>query len=686
MCTMRWLLRALGTTALVGFAAAQEQQSTYCDRLGRCFASFTNEAGITFGIAIPEGASSGESYDAIVQITAPIEVGWAGLAWGGAMTYNPLTIVWVNGEDVTVSSRMAFGYFTPPPYEDATYTVLPGTVVNATHYSVTALCTGCTYFAPFGNDPTALNPDGENYLAFAYSGVPVDDPASNETTFGIHERVGHWNHDFEPAQSSNFDVWARGESGGSEPPASTATVTTLMTATSTATVRTTTTLQTTVTRTGVPPSSSVTTVSVPSSTATSSIVSRDPVLPVPNSCAGVSAFRFGYQTATGWRAVKLAGSLSGPRGVAVDSLGNLLVVQSGRGVTVHTFGSDGCISSSKTLINNPSLNHGIGFTPDGKTLYVSSMTTAWSFAYDAQSQSVSGQTVVVKGMQQGGHPTRALVIPPATPHLLVIQQGSYNNFDYESLNKGVGRAVVKVFDMRSVPSGGWTYASQGWFLGWGLRNEVALSADGNNMIWGVENSGDDFTRTVNGRSYDIHNDNPAEELNFLGDPSKPNENWYGYPTCFTVWEPSVITDKSFAVGQQFVVAPNSTFNDDTCAQRSVSPRLSLQAHSAPIASVFDQNFQNLYVTLHGSWNRSPATGFKVSVVPFTKLSNGQYDPVAAPTSKTGYSDIFWSTNVGSCTGATCFRPSGIAWDRSFSRLFVASDNTQEGELFMLVKS
>ncbi|KAE9569701.1 hypothetical protein CGMCC3_g14195 [Colletotrichum fructicola] len=675
---MRPSLTPLCTFALAGLVIAQEQ-STYCDSLGRCFSSYTNEGGITFGIAVPESASVGQPYDAIVQITAPIAVGWAGLAWGGSMTYNPLTIVWVDGNEVTVSSRMAFGYFTPPPYEDAEYTVLPGTVVNNTHYSVTALCQGCTYFAPFGNDPTALDPNGENYLAFAYSGVPVDDPSSNETTFGIHERTGHWYHDFKPAQAADFDEWASGSSG-SEPPVGTTTVTTLATATST------TTLQTTVTRTGVPPSSAASTVSSSRATVTSSIVSREPALPVPNSCTGVSAFRFGFQTASGWRAVKLAGSLSGPRGVAVDSQGNLLVVQSGRGVTVHTFGSDGCISSSKTLINNPSLNHGIGFTPDGKTLYVSSMTTAWSFTYDAQSQTVGGQTVVVKGMQQGGHPTRALLIPPATPHLLVIQQGSYSNFDYESLNKGVARAVVKVFDLRSVPSGGYTYNTQGWFLGWGLRNEVALAADGNNMIWGVENSGDDFARTVNGRSYDIHNDNPAEELNFLGDPSKPNDDWYGYPTCFTVWEPSFITDKSFRVGQQFVVAPNSTFNDDTCTSRSIAPRLSIQAHSAPIGSIFDQTFQNLYVTLHGSWNRSPATGFKVSVIPFTKLSNGQYDPVAPPDSKNGYSDIFWSTNVGSCTGATCFRPSGITWDREFSRLFVASDNTQEGELFMLVKS
>ncbi|KXH57946.1 carbohydrate-binding cytochrome b562 [Colletotrichum salicis] len=660
---MRWLTTTLSAVALISSVAIAQDQSTYCDSLGRCFASYTNAGGITYGIAIPEGPATGQPYEAIVQITAPIDVGWAALAWG-----------------------VTSGYFTPPPYEDAEYTILPGTVVNDTHYSITTLCRGCTYWAPYGNDPTSLDPNGENYLAFASSGVPVDDPAANDTTFGIHERVGHWMHNFQPAQAVDFDSWAEGNHDG-ESPTSTVTKTTLLTTFSTSTLHSTTTLKTTVTRTGVLSSSATATVSSSRSTSTSSsIVSSAPVPPVPNSCSSVSAFRFGYQTASGWKAVKLAGSLTGPRGLVVDSEGNLLVVQSGKGVTAHTFGADGCISSTKTLISNPSLNHGISLTPDGKTLYVSSMTTAWSYAYDAKAQSVSAQTVVVKGMQQGGHPTRNLITPPATPHLLVIQQGSYSNFDYESLNKAVARAVVKVFDMRSVPSGGYTYASQGWFLGWGLRNEVALAADGNNAIWGVENSGDDFARTVNGQSYDIHNDNPAEELNFLGDPSQANDQWYGYPTCFSVWEPSVIKDKSFKVGQQFVVAPNSTYNDDTCTQRSVAPRLLIQAHSAPIGAVFDSTFQNLYVTLHGSWNRSPATGFKVSVVPFTKLTSGGYDPVAAADSKTGYTDVFWSTNVGSCTGSTCFRPSGIVFDKGFSRLFVASDNTAEGELFMLVKS
>jgi hypothetical protein len=33
------------------------------------------------------------------------------------------------------------------------------------------------------------------------------------------------------------------------------------------------------------------------------------------------------------------------------------------------------------------------------------------------------------------------------------------------------------------------------------------------VFWGVENSGDDFKRTENGQSRDIHQNNPAEELN-----------------------------------------------------------------------------------------------------------------------------------------------------------------------------
>lgn len=163
------------------------------------------------------------------------------------------------------------------------------------------------------------------------------------------------------------------------------------------------------------------------------------------------------------------------------------------------------------------------------------------------------------------------------------------------------------------------------------------------------------------RSIDVHIDNPAEELNYLGDPSKPNEQWYGYPTCWTVGDPSAIADKTFKIGQQFMIAPSTTFNDETCAQKSVPPRLSMRAHSAPIDGKFGKDYKNLYVSLRGSWSRQPATGYKVIQIPFTQLASGAYDP-AAPADSTftkGYSDILWTQNERGCSSSTCLRPTDI---------------------------
>jgi hypothetical protein len=129
--------------------------------------------------------------------------------------------------------------------------------------------------------------------------------------------------------------------------------------------------------------------------------------------------------------------------------------------------------------------------------------------------------------------------------------------------------------------------------------------------------------------------------------------------------------------------PTASMNDTTCFQQSVPPRLTFQAHSAPIDGKFDRDFKNMYVTLHGSWNRSPATGYKVVVVPFSKTEKG-YEPVARASEK-GYTDILWSENVDSCASTTCLRPSGLVWDSAFTRMFVASDSRQ-GEIFMLYKT
>jgi glucose/arabinose dehydrogenase len=204
--------------------------------------------------------------------------------------------------------------------------------------------------------------------------------------------------------------------------------------------------------------------------------------PIPASCTGAAeSSRFKLSSANGWKYTIIASGLSRPRGVLFDSEGHLLILQSGLGLTAHTIGPDGCINSTKTLIQKRELNHGLALSPDGKTLYVSAAPTAWSYSYDAKAMAVSDETIIVKGMNPGGHNSRTLAVPPNNSSLLIVSLGSGGNIDGPTVMKETGRAIVKVFDLSKTPAGGWNYNTQGWYLGYGLRNEIGLIFDGNNM-------------------------------------------------------------------------------------------------------------------------------------------------------------------------------------------------------------
>ncbi|KAI0021340.1 hypothetical protein F4780DRAFT_285336 [Xylariomycetidae sp. FL0641] len=94
-------------------AAAPPQQQQHgrraqdCDAAtGACFSSATvGVAGIRYGVAIPAGAAG--PFDALLRIEAPRSVGWAGIAWGGHMINNTITMAWANGNSSVVSSRWA---------------------------------------------------------------------------------------------------------------------------------------------------------------------------------------------------------------------------------------------------------------------------------------------------------------------------------------------------------------------------------------------------------------------------------------------------------------------------------------------------------------------------------------------------------------------------------------------------
>lgn len=188
--------------------------------------------------------------------------------------------------------------------------------------------------------------------------------------------------------------------------------------------------------------------------------------------------------------MKIAGNLKQVRTIVFDPLGNMLVSEATKGLSVHTFGTNGCINSSTTLVSNNQLNHGLAITPDGKTVYASSERTAWSWAYDPATRQVSGQKVVVNGMDTGIHSTRNLLVVPSQPNMILLQVGSNANLDMAAADKATGRAIIKIFDASKAPANGFNYKTDGEVFGYGLRNEIGFTTDPNGMVWGVENSGD----------------------------------------------------------------------------------------------------------------------------------------------------------------------------------------------------
>jgi len=81
----------------------------------------------------------------------------------------------------------------------------------------------------------------------------------------------------------------------------------------------------------------------------------------------------------------------------------------------------------------------------------------------------------------GSHLTRTLAIAPHAPNLLVVSHGSNANIDTATSNASTGRAIIKVFDLSKIPSGGYNYVSGGYTAGYGQRNEVGMCWDANNM-------------------------------------------------------------------------------------------------------------------------------------------------------------------------------------------------------------
>ncbi|CAE6424975.1 unnamed protein product [Rhizoctonia solani] len=435
----------------------------------------------------------------------------------------------------------------------------------------------------------------------------------------------------------------------------------------------------------------------------------------PGECKSLSSLTFAHQpnVTNGLSTRVIFNGLTRPRGLRLDSLSNLLVIDRGVGVVALSYRNDSTCAGweRRTVVSNGNLNHGIEIGPSGgnnQYLYASSSDNVFRWEYDPSSVAVVGNPVTIaSNMSNSDHTTRTLILQPQsgnTSRYLIITRGSESNLDEGAAQLSSGRSQIRRFALNSsLPSGtGWAW-EQGELLGWGLRNAVgiALSPDGDNL-WEVENSSDN----VLWRGVDVHQENPAEELNRISlsniSTTPDAQKFYGYPWCYTAWDSSALGASSFSfqTGSQFSIRnPPETPDDAWCStdQNNIKPVLSMQSHSAPLDIVFYNAPSNTsegystarsyavnttwngsaFVSFHGSWNREPPTGYKVVRIPFNNSV-----PAASVDSRNGYETVVAAPDLSRCPNG-CIRPVGLAFDR-LGRLFVSSDTT--GEIFIVESS
>ena len=308
-----------------------------------------------------------------------------------------------------------------------------------------------------------------------------------------------------------------------------------------------------------------------------------------------------------------ASEINSARGMLVDGAGDVLVVERGgaRVLLLADDDGDGIADDGVTLpvAEAPELNHGIAIS--NGMLYASSATTVYRWAYTAGVRAELGAPeVVITGMPDGGHSTRTLAFDSSGT--LYVSVGSGSNLDSDS-----ARARIISFSESQLSAG--SSFDQGEVFADGLRNEVGLRFDDQGRLWGVENGIDNLNRSDLGG--DIHNDNPAEELNLFGSPGR----FYGYPYCWS----------EYLLPQGVGEGPNTQWahpdfisdgqhDDAWCKDTNnvVPPALSLQAHTAPLDLIFyngtafpSEYRGDAFVGMHGSWNRVPEIGYKVVRVP-----------------------------------------------------------------------
>lgn len=275
-----------------------------------------------------------------------------------------------------------------------------------------------------------------------------------------------------------------------------------------------------------------------------------------------------------------------------DPNGNLLasLIDSNRVVAINDINKDGK-GEMKTLVIDLNLPHGIALNcPDKETggkliskgpcdLYIAETNGVGLYSYDPESINAVFVRKLFSLPVDGynNHYSRTIEIfnYKGEPKLFT-SVGSSCNVCNEKDSK---RATVLISNLDG--TGLRVFSS-------GLRNAVFLEQRADTEeVWVTEMGRDQ-----------LGDDIPPEEINILQDGG-----FFGWPFCYD----DKVQDKAF---------DSSNAAAQKCAD-SVSPKVKMQAHSAPLGLEFiPESWPSIYkddllVAFHGSWNRTVPTGYKI---------------------------------------------------------------------------
>ena len=317
----------------------------------------------------------------------------------------------------------------------------------------------------------------------------------------------------------------------------------------------------------------------------------------------------------GFRVNIFAAGLDHARWMAVAPGGDIFLIEprADRITVLRDGDGDGRAELVRPFATNLRGPRGLAFS--GGYLYVADRREVWRYAYRpgqlraaAEPELVTRRGALGRG---GGHSTRNIAFH-ADGKSYFVAVGSRGNIAEEP----EPRATVQRFQM---DGGQATFAS-------GLRNAVGIA---------VQPGSGDLYVVVN-------------ERDGLGDGLVPDYltrlepgGFYGWPYAYLGPNP----DPDHGAKRPDLVA------------RTLTPDVLFQAHSAPLGLVFYDAEQfprqyrgDAFVALHGSWNSSRPTGYKIVRVPFEGgRPKGTYETFASG---------FWAG--GSDTAQVWGRPAGLA--------------------------